>query len=146
MKLTIGRVDKADFPEFHLQEIDIKIDSGAYTSSIHCSNIKEETIDGETFINFTLLDKKHPFYNNKEFSTKNFSKKLVKSSNGIVEERYVIKTKIYIFNKTLSLYLTLSERKEMRYPVLIGRKFLNNKFVIDTTKKNISFKLKNTQK
>ena len=143
MKITIGRIDKADFPEFRLSEIDLKIDSGAYTSSIHCSNIEEITENGETFIKFTLLDEEHPFYNHKEFSTKNFREKLVKSSNGIVEQRYVIKTKIFIFNETFDISLTLSERKEMKYPILLGRKFLNHKFVIDTTKKNLSFKLKN---
>jgi len=143
MKITIGRIDKADFPEFRLSEIDLKIDSGAYTSSIHCSNIEEKTENGETFIRFTLLDEEHLFYNNKEFSTKNFREKLVKSSNGIAEQRYVIKTKIFIFNETFDISLTLNERKEMKYPILLGRKFLNKKFVIDTTKKNLSFKLKN---
>ena len=39
-KILIGRKDKADFPELSLNDIDIKIDSGAYTSSIHCTNIK----------------------------------------------------------------------------------------------------------
>ncbi|MEO2061132.1 MAG: peptidase, partial [Mesonia sp.] len=41
-KKTIGRVDKADFPELGLNEIAIKIDTGAYTSSIHCEDIHEE--------------------------------------------------------------------------------------------------------
>ena len=48
MKTTIGRVDKADFKELSLEDIDIKIDSGAYTSSIHCSNIEEITIVDNT--------------------------------------------------------------------------------------------------
>ena len=64
MKITIGRVDKADFPELSLMKIDVKIDSGAYTSSIHCSNIKEITINNENFIQFKLLDPEHIFYNN----------------------------------------------------------------------------------
>jgi len=143
MKLTIGRVDKADFPELQLSDIDLKIDSGAYTSSIHCADIEEKSENGEAIIKFTLLDEEHPLYNKKEFSTKNFSQKLVKSSNGLAEKRYRIKTKIFIFNQTFDIYLTLSERSEMKYPILLGRKFLNSKFVIDTAKKNISHKLKN---
>ncbi|MDP5106914.1 MAG: RimK/LysX family protein [Polaribacter sp.] len=146
MKTTIGRTDKADFPELHLQDIDIKIDSGAYTSSIHCSNIEEIVINGESLIRFTLLDPEHDFYNNKEFTTKNYSCKMVKSSNGISVERFLVQTEIVIFNKTFPIHLTLSERKDMTFPVLLGRKFLNKKFVIDTAKKNLSFKLKNTHK
>lgn len=143
MKITIGRVDKADFPELHLEDIDLKIDSGAYTSSIHCSNIEEVLIDNTKFIKFKLLDPEHPFYNNKEFTTKNYTSKLVKSSNGIAEERFLIETEIVIFKKTFPIHLTLSERKDMKFPILLGRKFLNKKFVIDTAKTDLSHKLKN---
>ena len=142
MKITIGRVDKANFPKLSLTEIDVKVDSGAYTSSIHCSNIKEVIIDGENLIQFTLLDPEHPFYNNKEFTSKNYSAKIVKSSNGISEKRFMIQTEIVIFNTTFPIYLTLSERKDMKFPILLGRKFLNKKFIIDTSKKNLSHKLK----
>lgn len=142
MKLTIGRVDKADFPELHLMDIDLKVDSGAYTSSIHCSNIEEITENGDNLIKFTLLDPEHSFYNNKEFTSKNYTTKIVKSSNGISEKRFMVQTEIVIYNTSFSIYLTLSERKDMKYPILLGRKFLNKKFVIDTTKKNISHKLK----
>ena len=55
----------------------------------------------------------------------------------------MIQTTIIIFNKTFPIYLTLSERKDMKYPILLGRKFLNKKFIIDTAKKNLSHKLKN---
>lgn len=142
MKITIGRVDKADFPELFLEDIDLKIDSGAYTSSIHCSNIEEISKENVTFIKFKLLDPEHDLYNNKEFSTKNYSSKLVKSSNGISEKRFMVETEITIFNTTFPIHLTLSERKDMKFPILLGRKFLNKKFVIDTAKKDLSHKLK----
>jgi hypothetical protein len=143
MILTIGRVDKADFPELSLLDIDIKIDSGAYTSSIHCTNIKEISVDGNQLLKFTLLDPEHEFYNDKEFTFKNYTSKIVKSSNGIAEQRFMIQTTIFIFNESFPIYLTLSERKDMKFPILIGRKFLNKKFIINTAKKNISHKLKN---
>jgi hypothetical protein len=143
MKTTIGRIDKADFPELHLVDIDLKIDSGAYTSSIHCSDITEIEVEGAHFIRFTLLDPEHDFYNNKKFSTKNYASKMVKSSNGISEKRFLIETEIVIFNESFPIHLTLSERKDMTFPILLGRKFLNKKFVIDTAKKDLSFKLKN---
>jgi hypothetical protein len=143
MKITIGRSDKADFPELSLSEIDVKIDSGAYTSSIHCSNIKETSINGTPIIRFTLLDPEHSFYNNKEFTSKNYASKIVKSSNGISEKRFMIHTEIVIFNEIFPIHLTISERKDMKFPVLLGRKFLNRKFVINTAKKNLSHKLKN---
>ena len=69
--------------------------------------------------------------------------KMVKSSNGISEKRFLIETEIVIFNESFPIHLTLSERKDMTFPILLGRKFLNKKFVIDTAKKDLSFKLKN---
>lgn len=142
MKITIGRFDKGDFPELSLFDIDLKIDSGAYTSSIHCINIKEIKKDEETLIQFTLLDPEHPLYNNKEFRTKNYTAKMVKSSNGIAEKRFMIQTEIFIFNKSFPIDLTLSQRKEMKFPVLLGRKFLNKRFIIDAIKKDVSYSLK----
>ncbi|MHB0754159.1 ATP-dependent zinc protease family protein [Polaribacter sp. M15] len=146
MKITIGRVDKADFPELSLKQIDVKIDSGAYTSSIHCSNIEEISLNNTPFIKFTLLDPEHSLYNNKEFTVKNYTSKIVKSSNGISETRFMIQTEILIFNTIFPIYLTLTERKDMKFPILLGRKFLNKKFIIDTAKKNLSHKLKHTNK
>lgn len=135
-KILIGRTDIADFPELHLEGIDIKVDTGAYTSSFHSHSI--QVIDNELVCQF--LDPKHEKYHEKFFRFKNFSQKKVKSSNGIVETRYSIKTTILIFNNEYEIELTLTERGSMKYPVLLGRKFLNKNFIVDTSKKNVSFK------
>jgi len=141
-KKTIGRIEKIDFPEFELLDIESKVDTGAYTSTIHTHKIEETTINGEKFINFTLLDPEHIQYNEKEFSTKNYHKKIIKSSNGTSEERFAIQTTVTLFNETHNIELTLSERSDMKYPILLGRKFLTKKFIVDTSQKNNSFKSK----
>ncbi|PWK20369.1 ATP-dependent zinc protease family protein [Xanthomarina spongicola] len=138
-KKVIGRVDKADFPLLDLYDIDIKIDSGAYTSSIHCHQVKVE--DG--LLKCTFYDKDHPLYNGKEIVFKTYDTAKVKSSNGIVQERYKVKTTIIIFNKKYKINLTLSTRDDMKYPILIGRRFLNKKFVVDVSLKNLSYLKKN---
>ena len=142
MKRIIGRIDRVDFPELNLSEVDIKVDTGAYTSSIHSHDIEEITINDEKVIKFKLLDPSHILYNEKEFIVKDYKMKVVKSSNGASEQRIVIKTIIKIFDEIFPIELTLSERGEMKYPILLGRKFLTHKFIVDTSKKNISFKLK----
>ena len=134
-KKIIGRIDKANFPELALTEIAIKIDTGAYTSSIHCSEIYVEN----KLLHCKILDPDHPDYNNKKFIFRDFKSIRVKSSNGIAENRYEIKTLIELFNKTYKIALSLSNRKEMKYPVLIGRRFLTKKFIVDTELANISF-------
>ena len=141
-KKTIGRVDKIDFPEFALLDIDSKIDTGAYTSAIHAYKIEETNIGSENSIKFTLLDPEHSLYNDKEFTTKNYQKKIIKSSNGTSEERYAIRTTVILFEEVYNIELTLSERSDMKYPILLGRKFLTKKFIVDTSQKNNSYKSK----
>ncbi|NCT16910.1 MAG: peptidase [Flavobacteriaceae bacterium CG_4_8_14_3_um_filter_34_10] len=138
MKQTIGRIDKVDFPLLDLHEIAVKIDTGAYTSSIHCKNVKEEN----SVLKCDFLDEEHPNYHGKEILFTNFETTKVKSSNGIVQNRYKIKTEIILFGETHEILLTLSDREEMKFPVLLGRKFLNKKYIVDTNLANLSFKRK----
>jgi hypothetical protein len=135
-KLLLGRTDIVDFPTLNLEGIDIKVDTGAYTSSFHSHSIN--VIDNVLVCQF--LDPKHEKYHKKQFKFTDFQQKKIKSSNGIVETRFSIKTKILIFNELMDINLTLTERGSMKYPVLLGRKFLNKKFIVDTAKKNLSYK------
>lgn len=134
-KKIIGRLDRAEFPDLNLKEISVKIDTGAYTSSIHCENIEE--IDG--VLHCVFLDNEHPEYNHKTFSFEEYNKIRVKSSNGIAQSRFEIKSRIKIFGKIYKISLSLSNRKEMKHPVLLGRKFLNKKFIVDSELKDLSY-------
>tara|TARA_R110000751_G_scaffold19002_7_gene57312 strand:+ start:979 stop:1449 length:471 start_codon:yes stop_codon:yes gene_type:complete len=133
-KVIIGRIDRADFPKLGLSDIDIKIDTGAYTSSIHCNHIREE----DNILCCTFLDPKHPEYNGKEMRFSDYDITAVKSSNGEIQYRYVVQSNITIFQKTFKISLTLSSREDMRFPVLIGRKFLTKKFIVDTELTDVS--------
>ncbi len=139
----IGRLDKADFTEFALEDIDIKMDTGAYTSSIHCHNIREVKYkSGRSVLKFNLLDPSHPDYSNRLYTAKNYEITTVKSSTGHTEIRYVITTEIILFGISYDIELTLSDRSVMKYPILIGRKLLLNNFVVDVSETYLSFKTK----
>jgi hypothetical protein len=136
MKKTIGRRDRADFPNLELNNIPIKIDTGAYTSSIHCTNYKLEN----EVLYADFHDEDHPKSKPKTVSFTDFKIRKVKSSNGIVQNRFEIKSNIKLFGKVYKIALTLADRKKMKNPVLIGRKFLNKKFVVDTQFDLLSYK------
>ncbi len=140
-KTIIGRFDKADFPSLHLHDIAIKIDTGAYTSSIHCENIREE----DEVLHCTFLDEEHPLYNGKEFAFNEYDIVFVRSSNGMIQKRYQVESTIKIFNKVYKISLSLSSRQEMRFPVLIGRKFLTKKFIVDPELTDVSYKQSNNE-
>ncbi len=136
-KRIIGRIDKADFPLLNLHDIDIKIDTGAYTSSIHCHKV---TLDNGA-LKCLFYEKGHPLYSD-EITFEKYKIAKVKSSNGITQKRYKVKTTIVLFDKKYNIDLTLSTRSKMKYPVLIGRKFLSKKFIVDINQKHVSYQKK----
>jgi len=141
-KITIGRREKVDFPQLGLAGIDAKIDTGAYTSSIHCSSVVEIEIDGVLYVKFNLKGHSHEAFTKKMLLWPVYKLKKIKNSFGQTEERYVIKTKIAIFDRVLPIELTLADRSLMEYPVLLGRKILKRGFLVDVTKLNCSLKRK----
>ena len=137
-KKILGRVDKIDFPKLNLFNVDVKIDTGAYTSAIHCSKIIEQN---NTLI-CTFESKGHPNFSSKDIVFENYTHTDVKSSNGFKENRFKIKTEVIFFGKTYRINLTLSTRDDMRFPVLIGRQFLSKKFMVDVDLENQSYNTK----
>lgn len=55
----------------------------------------------------------------------------VKSSNGTIQERIFIRTPITLFGRRYMADISLTDRREMKYPMLIGRKFLEKRFLVD---------------
>ena len=139
-KIIIGRKDIADFEKLQLFGVEVKVDTGAYTSSFHCHKIERIEKQGEEWVKCKFLDPEHEMYHEKEFCFPIHKIRRVKSSNGMVEERYSINTGITIFRQTYPIELTLTERQDMKHPVLLGRKFLSKRFIVDTSKKNLSLK------
>lgn len=131
----IGRVDKVDFPKLNLCDVDVKIDTGAYTSTIHCDHILEE----HNTLRCSFNSIGHPNFNSKDIIFENYSRTNVKSSNGINETRFKIKSEVKIFGKIYRINLTLSTRDDMKFPVLIGRQFLKKKFLVDVDLENQSY-------
>ena len=130
---VIGRAEIVDFPEIGLKNVAAKIDTGAYTSSIHCKEIIR--IDEKT-VECTFLDEEHDAYAGKKHQFEILDEKNVKSSNGEIEKRFMIVSTIQIFGKTHPILLTLTDRAVMRFPVLLGRKFIKNKYLVDVSLKN----------
>ncbi len=137
-KQIIGRREIANLPEFGLDHVDVKVDSGAYTSSIHVSHCKEvETANGKQ-LEVIFLDEKHASFDNVKHYFSTFRIKKVKSSTGQEQMRYFIKCTIEILGRKIKTEFSLTERKGMKYPILLGRKLLNNRFLIDTSLVNVS--------
>lgn len=130
-KKLIGRIEKIDFPDLNLFGIDAKVDTGAYTTAMHCHYIEELEKNGKPVLVFKMLDPTHPNYNEQENLFEEYSKKNIKNSFGESEERFVIFTRIKIGKRTIKSHVSLTYRGSMKYPVLIGRRLLKGRFLVD---------------
>jgi len=137
-KVIIGGSEKIDLPEMNLFNIDAKVDTGADSSAIHCHHIEIVRRAGIKVLHFILLDPTHPDYNNKSFYFDQFKQKTVKNSFGDSERRYVIRTPVLIFNKRYKTELSLTYRGNLRYPILLGKRFLLKRFLVDVTQSDLS--------
>ncbi|MFV0387332.1 MAG: ATP-dependent zinc protease [Pyrinomonadaceae bacterium] len=130
----IGRREKADFPEIGLGTLNAKIDSGAFTAAIHCCKIE---INSEKLLDVVFLDPSHKKYTGEVFTFQKYRERSIRSSNGVSERRYTIETTVRFGEELLPIELSLTFRGDMRFAVLIGRRFLSeNRFLIDARKKN----------
>lgn len=129
---VIGAFEKVSFPEFGIADVVAKIDTGAYTGALHATNVHEEEKSNKIVLHFSPFDQPE-----KVFTSEDFYIKHVKSSNGQRDKRYVIYTEIEIDGERYSILLTLADRSEMKWPVLIGRRFMrSNNLLVDVNKVN----------
>ncbi|WP_458700876.1 ATP-dependent zinc protease [Sulfurospirillum sp. 1307] len=139
-KKIIGSVESIDLLDLDLFDLDAKIDTGADSSALHCDDIHVD--EANNIVSFRLLDKVHPSYHNKKMSFNIYKMKKVKSSNGKSELRPSIKVNANFFDKKYPIILSLTDRSDMKYPMLIGRKFLAKRFLVDVSLKYMSKKEK----
>ena len=138
----IGRKDIIDLPELELFDLEAKVDTGAFSSALHCDSV-ELLHDGD---NSYLLVRLHPEEEldgeSLEFIFDEFSETLIRNSFGQEEHRFKINTAIKIFGKIIHTDFTLSNRGALKFPLLLGRKFLKKRFIVDVSKRNLSYKKK----
>jgi hypothetical protein len=142
----IGRREFVDFPTLDLISVEAKMDTGAYTSSIHCKNIEVKYENGKPILYFILLDPSHEEFSLRQHRFEQFTRKKIKNSFGEMEERFIIKTIIKLGTKRINTTLSLSDRENMRYPVLIGRRFLKGKYMVDVQRIHTGGKIRINKK
>jgi len=131
---VVGWREWVALPQLGIAFIKPKIDTGARSSSLHASEVEEFERDGKTFVRFKV----HPIQRNKKFGVKAEAEVLeyrnVKSSSGQKSRRPVILTEIQILGRTWPIELTLANRDEMGFRMLLGREAVRGRFLVDAGK------------
>lgn len=127
----VGAFEAVVFPEFSDQSVKAKIDTGAYTGALHCNSIEERQTESGKVLAF------RPFEGEEEVVREEFVIKYVRSSNGKREKRYFVTTKIVMQGRRHLISISLTDRSDMKWQVLIGRRFLRQyKYLVDPTVNN----------
>lgn len=130
-KIVIGVLETCDLPDLNLFDLQIRIDTGAKTSSLHVDEIVKERRDGRLGVSFTL----HPDIYNVEKVISCWAPvcdvRRIKSSNGAVEQRLIIKTQFVMHTIKKEIEITLSNRVDMSNLMLLGREGMGTDFLVD---------------
>lgn len=131
--IAIGRLEHIALPSIGVARVEAKIDTGAYRSALHYQALKLRTKDGvrQLVVTFQMggVRKVKVF--------RSFKRVTVKSSNGETSRRYLINTQVKLNGHVVRTQATLFDRSDMKYQVLLGRKFLRGRFVVDVSRKNV---------
>ena len=130
-KIIVGSEEWCSFPGLGVPAIKARVDSGAKTSSIHAFNIHKFRREGQSWVSFEV----HPLQNDRRTVIRCerpvIDKRVVKSSSGASETRYVIGATIKVATDTWDIELTLANRDSMGYRMLLGREAMSGRMLVD---------------
>ena len=127
-KRVVGWKEHAALPDLKVKDVIAKMDTGANLASIDASEIKYSTKGGVKHVNFKIMKRNNTV---KKTSAPLAGFKRIKSSNGDVERRPYIKTTLLVDGISKKIELTLTDRGPMDYTMLIGRKALGRRWVVN---------------
>jgi len=110
-----------------------RIDTGAATSSIHAEDIKVFERDGRTWASFNI----QPYKKDKPLRVKAPVTRTtrIKQHDRASDKRYVVELTLIMGNIQMTAEVNLNDRTQFRYPLLIGRNFLEGNAIVDTSKR-----------
>ena len=134
-KIILGSEEWCSFPELGIPAIKARVDSGAKTSALHAINIAPFTKEGLNWVKFDI----NPIQNNLKTvihcEALLIDKRVVKSSSGFREQRYVIQTEIKIGDDIWKIEMTLTNRDSMGFRMLLGREAMSGRILVDPEQK-----------
>jgi hypothetical protein len=133
-RTTIGWRENVELLDFDNSLIKAKMDTGARTSSLHATHISESEESGVKYVAFRLKTNINNKKKYKFFKCELKEWRIIKNSGGDEEYRPVVRTKVKIGKKIMTIEITLTQRSRMSYDMLIGRTALRKKFLIDSGK------------
>lgn len=127
---AIGWREWISFPEWNIDHMKVKVDTGARTSSLHVSKIVYFEKDSQQWIHFIV----HPWQESSKETIKVAAPvtayKEVRSSSGFLEKRPVVRTSLSVAGQRIAADITLTNRSQMGFRMLLGREAIRRNFLV----------------
>jgi hypothetical protein len=130
----IGWREWAAFPDFGVGRIKAKIDTGAKTSAVHAFGVRTMEREGVLWAEFRLHPEQKRRRPEIRCAAPVVDRRRIRSSNGRVEERLVVRTVLALGGREWPIELSLANRDEMGFRLLLGRDAFRKDFVINPGK------------
>ena len=130
-KRVIGWREIVSLPELGIDEVKAKVDTGARTSALHASKLVFSKRAGKDYVEFIIHPKQRSTKPEIKVKTKVLAFRKIKSSTGHSALRPVIETDVIIGGIKTKLELTLVNRDEMGFRMLLGREAMRGQFIVD---------------
>lgn len=114
----------------HQRKIPARIDTGARTTAVWASEIREKN----GILAWKFFAQKSEFFTGEIHETENFARQIVRTSTGHQQIRYLIPITLQMKKRRVRTFCTLADRATQTFPILIGRNTLSGKFVVDVQK------------
>lgn len=128
--LMVGWRELVSLPELGIAAIPAKIDTGARTSALNAAVVESFVQGGIQRVRFLA---RWPG-NERLCEAEVADCRAVRSSNGEMQQRFVIKTPLRLGSLSFRAELTLADRSEMQLPMLVGRSALRRRMVVDSSR------------
>lgn len=128
---TLGWREWVTLPDLDVPRILAKVDTGAKTCALHTFFLEEFEKEGVPWIRFSLHPKQNDTHTVVHCETKVKDRREVTDSGGHTELRYVIETGFIVGKRKFKAEVTLTNRDNMKYRILLGRNALRRRFVVD---------------
>ena len=132
-KEIIGWREWVTLPDLKIKKIKAKVDSGARSSSLHAFEISTYKKSGREYIKFKVHPDQRSTQKTIVCHAKILEYRKVKSSNGQTELRPVIVTPVRLMGQEWPIEITLTNRDEMGFRMLLGRESFRNRFYLDAS-------------
>lgn len=128
---VIGWREWVALPALGVHSIKAKVDTGARSSTLHAFNVERFERHGRAMVRFQA----HPVQRNDDYIVAAeallLDDRIVRNSGGQSELRPVIETSVQLGNSLWTIELTLTNRDEMGFRMLLGRQAVRRRYLVD---------------